>query len=380
MSGAFDVIVVGVGAMGSATCYHLARQGVSVLGLEQFDIPHGLGSSTGYSRMIRLAYFNQPDYVPLLRQAYLLWQLLESEYCQKIMHLTSGLYLGPPGSPVVEGSLRACLEHKLPHDRLSHRELARQHPQFKLREDYSAVLDQSAGLVLPERANCAHSELAMRHGAELHGREPVVEWHSDGKTVTVKTTRGAYQAAHVVFAGGSWSGKLLKEIGVQLVVTRQMLGWTWPRRPDDFTIGRFPVWILDLPDGENYYGFPMMPDNPGFKFASDKRGVPSDPDRLAREPTREDEECLRPFLKEYLPTADGPLLSIRPCMYTNSPDRQFILDHYPGLPNVTIACGFSGHGFKFATVIGQIMSELSLHGRSTLPIAFLSLDRFRHPA
>ncbi len=373
----YDVIVVGVGAMGSATCYHLAKRGVRVLGLEQFDIPHSLGSSHGYSRMIRLAYFNHPDYVPLLRQAYLSWQHLENDYnAGKIIHMTTGLYIGQPGSRVVEGSLKACIQHGLQHDVLSHADMARQYPQFTLPEDYTAVRDYSAGFVLPERANCAHAELAMQLGAHLHGREPVTGWTSDAKGVTVTTTRGTYHAGKIVFTGGAWTGRLLADLGVDMVVTRQMLGWVWPRKPMDFKVGQFPVWILDRPDGHNYYGFPMMPDNPGFKFAYDKRGTPSDPDKLDRQPNEDDEKHLRPFLQKYIPQADGPILSIRACMYTNTPDFQFILDHHPVYKNVSIACGFSGHGFKFATVIGMVMSQLALDGKSTLPIDFLGLKRF----
>lgn len=373
----FDVIVVGLGAMGSAAAYQLASRGARVLGLEQFDIPHALGSSHGSSRMIRLAYYEHPDYVPLLREAYTLWHQLEAECGQPIIHVTGGLYMGPPDSEVVNGSIDAARRFGLACDVIDHAEARRRFLQFHLPEDYRAMLDPNAGFVLPERAVSAYCDLALRKGAELHGREPVMEWNASREGVTVRTTKETYSAAHLVFCGGAWSGKLVRDLGVPLTVSRQVQAWVWPRRPEIFELGRFPVWAIDLPGNLFPYGFPIHRDGaPGLKLAFHKQGPTADPDTVSREPSDEDELALRPVLRQFLPDADGPLLSLRVCLYTNSPDHTFILDRHPILPNVTLACGFSGHGFKFASVMGTAIADLATTGASSLPIGFLSLARF----
>ena len=377
----YDVIIVGLGAMGSATAYQLASRGARVLGLEQFDVPHALGSSHGSSRMIRLAYYEHADYVPLLRQAYTLWQQLEAESGQAIIHVTGGLYMGPPDSAVVNGSLDAARRHGLPHDVLTRADVARRFPQFTPPADYFAMFDPNAGFVLPERAVSAYCDLALRKGAELHGREPVLEWHSDAQGVTVRTPAATYSAGHVVFCGGAWSGRLVRDLGVPLTVSRQVQAWVWPKRPEVFELGRFPVWAVDLPGGWFPYGFPIHRDGaPGLKLAFHKQGPTVDPDTVSREPTPDDERALRPILRQFIPEADGPLLSLRVCLYTNSPDHAFVVDRHPTRPHVTVACGFSGHGFKFASVMGQAIADLATAGRSPLPIEFLGLERFRQRA
>ena len=380
MSGAsrqFDVIVVGLGAMGSSTAYHLARAGARVLGLEQFDIPHALGSSHGSSRMIRLAYYEHPDYVPLLRRAYELWDELEAESNQKIIHLTGGLYTGPPASEVLSGSIQAAQRYGLGHELLSRAELASAFPQFTVPDDYIAMLDHAGGFVLPERAITAYCDLAMRRGAELHGREPVLEWQSTPAGVSVRTAKDTYAAAHLVFCGGAWSGKLVRDLGVPLTVSRQFMAWFWPRNPETFDLGRFPVWAIDPPDGSFIYGFPIHPEgSAGMKIAFHAQGPMTDPDTDARVPTPADEQSLRPELQRFLPDAGGPLLSMRVCLYTNSPDHSFIVDRHPRHANVTVACGFSGHGFKFAGVMGEAIADLATKGRSALPVDFLALRRF----
>jgi sarcosine oxidase len=372
----FDVIVVGVGSMGSAACFQLASRGVRVLGLERFDIPHGMGSAAGFSRMIRLAYFEHPDYVPLLKRSYALWEELAAELRRDVIFITGGLMLGPPGAAVLEGSLRSVRRYDLPHELLDAAEAMKRFPQFKLPEDYRVLHDHKAGLVLPERAVAGYAELAMRRGAELHGHEAVVSWESSGDGVVVRTTKAVYSASKVIFCGGAWTDALVRELGVKLTVTRQPLAWVWPKLPDMFDLGKFPVWILEHRDGSNHYGFPMLPDNPGFKLASHKRSAPTDAESLDREVHDSDEEAIRGVLRDFIPAADGPLLSMRVCMYTNSPDHQFIIDHHPRHPNVLVACGFSGHGFKCASAIGQVLAELALDGRASLPVEFLGLKRF----
>jgi len=372
----FDVIVIGIGAMGSSACYQLARRGVRVLGLEQFDIPHALGSSHGQSRMIRMAYFEHPDYVPLLQRAYALWDELEQVSGQKLLYRTGGLYMGPRDGEIVGGSLASARRHNLPFESLGSDELRRRFPQFHLPDTWVGVLEPHAGFLLPERVVAAHAEAALRAGAQLHGREMVLDWRADPRGATVRTTRNEYHAGQLIFCGGPWSGKLLRDIGVDLVVTRQVLAWVWPKQPDLFTLDRLPVWAIDHLDGTLHYGFPMMNEVPGFKIAHHGRGAVTDPDRVERDPQPGDEKTFRPILSQILPAADGPLLSMKVCLYTNSPDGHFMIDRHPHHERVTVACGFSGHGFKFASVVGEILADLAMNGRTPLPAAFLGLSRF----
>jgi sarcosine oxidase len=372
----YDVIVVGVGAMGSSACYHLASRGVSVLALEQFDIPHALGSSHGYSRMIRMAYYEHPDYVPLLRRAYELWRELERASRLDLLFETGGVYMGPPDGHVVAGAVEAARRHGLSHEVLSHADLKKRFPQFHLPEHFTGVFEPRAGLLLPEKVVAAQAERALRAGADLRGREAVLDWDANAAGVTVRTAKAEYHAERLVFCGGAWAGKLVRDLGVELVVTRQTLGWFWPRRPALFEFFRFPVWGIEAADGSLSYGFPMSQDNPGLKVARHGRGSVTDPDHVSRDVTPEDEAEVRSILDLHLPDGAGPLLSMRVCLYTNSPDGHFIIDRHPRHERVTLACGFSGHGFKFASVVGEVLADLATAGKTALPVEFLGLSRF----
>jgi sarcosine oxidase len=376
MNRTFDVIVIGVGAMGSSACYQLARRGVKVLGLEQFDIPNALGSSHGQSRMIRLAYYEHPDYVPLLRRAYRLWDELEQASGPKLLYRTGGVYMGPVEGEVVGGSLRAAREHRLAHELLDHAELGRRFPQFRVPESWAAVWEPEAGFLRPENVIAAYAEAALRAGAELHGREMVSGWESDPNRVLVRTNVGEYWAEKLIFCGGPWTSKLVADLGVKLVVTRQVWGWVWPKEPDVFALGKFPVWAIDHLDGTLHYGFPLLGDVPGFKIGHHGPGRETDPDRVARDPQAGDEETFRPVLRAMIPQADGAVLSMKVCMYTNSPDHHFMIDRHPTFERVILACGFSGHGFKFASVVGEILADLAVEGKTGLPVGFLGLGRF----
>jgi sarcosine oxidase len=372
----FDVIVIGVGGMGSSACYHLARRGVRVLGLEQFNIPHSKGSSHGFTRMIRSAYYEHVNYVPLVKRAFELWKQLEDESLTKVLHVTGGLYLGPADGEVVVGSLRASQTHGLAYELFGQRELQSQYPQFHVPQDWMGLYEYQAGFLVPELAISAHVDMAMRHGAQIHGNEPVVRWETSAAGASVTTTKGTYEADELVFCGGAWSDKLITDLGVKLLATRQVLGWVQPVRRDPFLLGVLPVWGIDMGDGSLFYGFPLMADNPGFKVARHAPGTPTDPDTINREPQPGDEKGFRGPLKYFLPDADGPLMSLRICMYTNSPDHHFIIDRHPTRPRVTLACGFSGHGFKFASVIGEALADLAMKQASELPIEFLGMKRF----
>lgn len=376
MSARYDVIVIGVGAMGSSACMHLAQRGARVLGLEQFGIPHDLGSSHGESRMIRLCYSEHPDYVPLLRRTYELWAQLQAQTGRDLLHLTGGLYLGRADGELVGGALRAAEVHGLPHELLSHDQVAERFGQFRLPADYVGFYEPDAGFLLPQPVIRAQADVALRHGARLQAHERVTEWRASDSGVTVHTDRGTYEAARLIWCGGAWSAPLLGEIGAPLVVTRQVMGWVWPRRPELFERANFPVWAIENPDSSLHYGFPIVPGGLGLKVAHHVQGEATSPDEIDRGPRPGDEDDFRPALARVLPDADGPLLSMRVCMYTSSPDSHFIIDRHPDHPRVMLAAGFSGHGFKFAAVIGEVLADLTLDGRTDLPVGFLGLRRF----
>ena len=372
----YDVIVIGVGAMGASTCYQLARRGAKVLGLEQFAIGHSLGSSGGQTRMIRLAYYEHPDYVPLLRRAYALWEEMEAASGQRVLWKTGGIYMGREDKEVVGGTLAAAQLHGLAVERIPRAEVLKRWPVFALPEDYVGVWEPQAGFLLSEKAIGIHAKLAMQAGAHLHGHEAVKEIAEDGAGVRVVSSKGTYLASRVVVCGGAWTSRLLNALGAQLVVTRQVLGWLWPAAPERFRLGTFPVWGMEAPDGSLSYGFPMLPDYPGVKVARHGRGSVVDPDRVSREPTPDDEEEVVKVAQRSLPAAVGPVVGMRICMYTNSPDGHFVVDRLPGRERLIVACGFSGHGFKFASVMGELLADLAMHGRTPLPAGFLGFDRF----
>jgi sarcosine oxidase len=277
-------------------------------------------------------------------------------------------------------AMAAASRHGVPFEVLDRASLGRRFPQFQVPDHFVGMLEPNAGFIIPERAIAAHASLALGRGAELHGREAVRQWSADAAGVSVTTDRGAYRAERLLFCGGAWSGRLVGGLGVPLRVTRQVLGWVWPKRPDLFALGRLPVWTIEHGGGQGaHYGFPMVADNPGFKLAHHWPGSPTDAETVRREPEAGDEESFRGVLRTMIPEADGPLLSMRICLYTNSPDAHFIVDRHPRHENVILACGFSGHGFKFATVVGQALADLAASGRTDHPIGFLGLSRFAVP-
>jgi sarcosine oxidase len=372
----FDVIVAGVGAMGSATCLELARRKVSVLGLEQFGIAHDRGSSHGRSRMIRLAYYEHPDYVPLLRRAYENWRKLEYICGQRILYVTGGVYVGPQDGELVSGSLCAAREHQLAHELLDRGELARRIPPLQVPDDFVALYEPEAGFLLPERAIEQFSRHAIDAGAQIHVDEPIRTWSSGAGGVTVATDCATYHADHLILCGGAWSSALARDPGIELPVTRQVMGWVAPRDPAPFALDRFPVWAVDRLDGTLDYGFPIGPHDANLKMAHHAPGPPCDPDHVSRMTTSEDSAEIRQIVTRLVPDAAGPVVETRICLYTLSPDYHFIIGRHPRHPRVTLACGFSGHGFKFASVIGEVLADLATAGKTRWPVGFLSPGRF----
>ena len=372
----YDTIVIGVGGMGSATCYQLARRGQRVLGLEQFDIPHSRGSSHGYTRIIRMAYFEHPAYVPLLRRSYELWSEIEAEAGEQLFHKTGGLDIGPPGSHVFEGSLHSCREHDLPHVVLSGEQVNARYPAYQLPADYDAVFQPNAGFLLPERAIVAFVDGTFQHGGEIHARETVLGWEPAGDGVRITTDRAVYEAGSLVITAGAWSSRALPWLAGLAVPERQVLAWLQPTLPQLFTPDRFPVFILDQGD-EYFYGFPVF-EVPGFKFGwYHHRRETGEPEALIDQaPDRDDEDALRAFAARFFPQGNGPTMSLRTCMFTNSPDEHFIIGLHPDLPQVSLAAGFSGHGFKSASIVGEIMADLAVERTTRHDIGLFRVNRF----
>ena len=372
----YDAIVLGVGGMGSAALYHLARRGLKVLGLERYDIPHDMGSSHGVTRIIRLAYYEDPSYVPLLRRAFKLWRNLERAAEETLLVTTGSVDAGPPGGSVIRGSVASCETHDLPHEVLTSRELASRFPGYNLPEDTLANYQPDGGVLIPEKCIVAHVNAAAAAGGEVHGRERALSWEPRGEGVEVRTERGTYSAGRLVVCGGSWTGRLLPELDGLLTPERQVLGWFQPLRPELFTPSTFPVFNVAVSESEKYYGFPVF-GVPGFKvgrFHHLSEAV--DPDTMDRQPNAVDERVLRDFTDRYFPQASGPATMLKTCIFTNTPDEHFILDVHPDLPQVSIAAGFSGHGFKFCSVVGEIMADLATKGHTDHDLGLFGLSRF----
>lgn len=374
----YDAIVIGLGAMGSAAVYHLARRGLRTLGLEQFDIPHERGSSHGVNRIIRLAYWEHPSYVPLLRRAYELWRELENLTGERLLIITGGVDAGLESSKTVKGALLSCELHHLTHEVLDAGTLHRRFPGYRLPGDMVAVYQPDGGFVLSERAIIAHVMAAQERGATVRARERVLDWEPQDDGVRVRTARGTYSANRLVVTTGPWAAQLVPALAPVAVPERQVLIWAQPLRPEYFRLGAFPVFNLEGPEG-HFYGFPVY-GIPGFKFGKyHHRRERADPDHMDRDIHPEDEDVLREGIRRYFPDADGPPMALKTCLFTNSPDEHFILDTHPEVPQVCLAAGFSGHGFKFASVVGEIMADLATEGRSALDLSLFRFHRFSSP-
>ncbi|MEY7848767.1 N-methyl-L-tryptophan oxidase [Natrarchaeobius sp. A-rgal3] len=375
MSERYDVIVLGVGGMGSATVAHLADRGVDVLGLERYDIPHNYGSSHGLSRVFRLAYFEHPAYVPLLQRAQELWYDLEADHDSQLLYQTGSIDAGPEGNPLVENSKQSCAEYDLEYDLLSSSELTDRFPGYRLPEGYEALYQPQGGFLRPEECTVAHVNRAHRDGATIRARERVVDWRPTDGGVRVETDHGAYEADRLVITAGAWAARFVDELEGLAVPERQVLAWLQPTEPEQFAPERFPVWNLQVPEGR-FYGFPVF-GVPGFKFGRyNHREETVDPDAFEREATQADERLLRGFAEEYFPTGAGPTMRLQTCLFTNTPDDHFVLDTLPDHPQVAVGAGFSGHGFKFASVVGEILADLALEDETDHDIDLFSLDRF----
>jgi sarcosine oxidase len=375
----FDVVVCGLGAMGSAALHHLARRGKRVLGLERYTPGHDRGSSHGRTRIIRLGYFEHPDYVPLLRHAYALWRDLEAASGRQLLHVTGIAEIGPPAGVLVPGTLTAARLHELPHEVLTAAELMRRFPAFRVPSDYLAVLQPDGGFLAAEPSIAAQLALATSAGAEIRSDEAVRTIEPRAGGVRIVTKRGVVEAGAAIVAAGAWMPSLLPELAPTLRVTRQVMAWFEPVDGDPLSAARCPVFILESQHGM-HYGIP--PEGGAGVGAAIKvakhhhRDEMVDPDAYDRTVDPGDEALIRAAIADHLPAANGKLIAAETCLYTMTPDGHFLIDRLPDAPNIIVASPCSGHGFKFAPVIGEILADLATTSKTAHEIAWFSLRRF----
>ncbi len=368
MPGSLEVIVVGLGAMGSAAVSHLVRQGQRVLGLDQFTPPHDRGSSHGQTRIIREAYFEHPSYVPLLRRAYELWTELELEVTMPLLRITGGLMIGAPESTIVKGALRSAQEHRLPHEFLTAPEIRARFPALQPPDEMTGVFEPRAGILYPEQCVAAHLAVARRAGADLRFDQPVLNWTATPTGVSVTTPDGTFHARQLIISAGAWIDRLVPELARSFRVERQVLHWFEPRATSAiFGPDRCPIHLWQFDGQHFFYGFPWL--EGGVKVARHHDGLAADPDTVNRTVAPSEVDDMRAIVQRFLPGADGPIRQSTVCLYTNTPDEHFWIDRHPAHANVLIASPCSGHGFKFASVIGEVLADLATNGSSRFDLS-----------
>jgi sarcosine oxidase len=374
MAAHFDVIIAGLGAMGSATAAQLALRGKRVAGFDRWRPGHVFGSSHGDSRIIREMYFEHPMYVPLLQRAYDLWAVLGERVDAQLLHLAGGLMIGPENGALVTGTLRSAREHGLSYQLLSPADVARRHPAFSLRDDLVAVRDPRAGWLDPEACNAAHLQVASASGAELRFDEAVVSWDASSSGVSVTTSQGTYTAGYLVLAAGAYMPALVPDLELPLEVERQAVFW-FDVRGDEYDEPAFPIYAYEYADREICYGFPRLPR--GVKASVMHAGeIVSDAAGANRTVVNDEVDPLRKALEPILPgLASGNVRERSVCLFTNTPDHDFVIDFHPSHSNVLISSACSGHGFKFASVIGEIQADLVTEGRSRFDITPFGIAR-----
>jgi sarcosine oxidase len=367
-----DVIVAGLGAHGSSAAYRLAARGASVLGFERFARGHALGSSGGLSRIIRLSYYEHPDYVPLLRRAWTLWRELERDSGEHLLTATGGLYAGDPEGGLVTGALASARTHELEHEVLDAAALRKRYPLFDWPDRWQGVFERQAGWLAPERSIETHLRLAEQRGAALRFEEPIEQWTSTRDGIRVTTATRTFDAKRLVIAAGAWASQLAPSLASELAVERNVLFWFEPTAERE-AFAKLPVYIVEETD-RMFYGFPYV-EGQGVKAAGLHFGDKADPDFVDRTASARDEERVRAWLQRRLPLANGERRDAKVCMYTNTPDGHFVIDHLNEASNVVVASACSGHGFKFSSVIGEILADLVLDGKTHYSINFLSARR-----
>ncbi|HEY5426815.1 MAG TPA: N-methyl-L-tryptophan oxidase [Candidatus Tumulicola sp.] len=374
MSDEFDAIVLGLGGIGSGAAYWLAKRGARVLGLEQFDLGHARGESHDHSRIIRLSYVSQ-TYVRLAKEAYRAWESVERDAGERLIFRTGGLDLGPrDGAIPMSGYADAMRAGDVPFEWLDAGAIRARWPAFQVGDDVCGLFQADGGIVAAERATAAHQRAARAFGAVLRDRAPVTSLRAVDGEIEVEAGGERYRAAKLIVAAGPWSARALAAFGVRLPleVTKEQAMYFKAREIERFAFGRFPVWIWM--DDPSFYGFPVFGEAGAVKVTQDAGGLPVDADTRGFDEDPAITARVTAFLERYLPGALGPAQLVKTCLYTLTPDRDFVIDRLPEHPNVSVAIG-AGHAFKFASVIGRILSELALDGATGSAIGDFRIQR-----
>ncbi|TXT27724.1 MAG: sarcosine oxidase [Planctomycetota bacterium] len=375
MADVFDVIVLGIGGFGSGAAYHLARRGLRVLGLDRFGPAHDQGSSHGETRIIRKAYFEHSDYVPLLLRAYDLWADLEAESQQQLFWKCGLMLAGLPNSEAISGARLSANQHGLTIENLSASAATQRWPGFRVPDTFDVVFEPDAGFLKVEDCVRAHLDQAAARGATLLFDEPAVSWSSTGHEVRVRTATREFVAASLVITAGPWAAELMSDLKLPLQVLRKPVFWSETTSPACNLDAGMPTFYFEMPSSKSFYGFPSL-DGQLLKVAQHSGGeLVADPLLVDRQLHDADVQPVSDFLQACLPRVRSQPAKHSVCMYTVTPDRHFVVDRHPEFPNVVFGCGFSGHGFKFTSVLGKALAELAADGRSDLPIDFFNLRR-----
>jgi sarcosine oxidase len=377
MSERYDVIVVGVGTFGAAACAELARRGARVLGLDRYGTPNELGAHDAGPRVFRLAYYEHPDYVPLLKRSHELWQSWNKEGEEKVFHQVGALFVGPVDCPLIADSARAAGEHDVPVEMLTRAELAERYPWIRTDEGWVGLFEPTAGLVLAREAVTRFADEAQWRGAVLRTGH-VTEIITEKNGVRVITEAGSYTADRCVVSAGAWVRETVPAFKRIVTVTRQIVGWCSVADGRHREMGDTPCWATQEADGNLFYGFPILPGADEMKIAIHGPGEAVDVEHAPRDPRPQDAQDLRRLLAMRIADDRATLDRTEVCLYARSPDGHFIIDRCPDNPRIVVACGFSGHGFKFAPVVGEALADLALNGSSDLPIGFLGMGRLRN--
>lgn len=371
----YDAAVIGLGAMGSAAAFHLASRGLRVLGLDRFRPPHSHGSSHGESRIIREAYWEDPVYVPMVQRAYTLWAELERASDRRLFTQTGALFMGTPEGVMVPGCVRTAKQYGIRHRTLSVAEVGKEFPHFRPSLDMTAFYEYRAGSLGPEACIDAHLRLAAAAGAHLRFDEPVKSWKRTTDAVRIVTSRGEYEADKVVFAGGAWMRELVPDLGLPLTTERQVLYWFEPNgTPGEFAPDRLPIYAFEPLPEKLWYGFPDL--GRGCKVALHHQGEHADPDHVDRKVKPAEVEEMRRQLAKYAPNLNGKLLASEVCLYTNTPDFNYVIDFHPEDDRILLLSPCSGHGFKYASVVGEIAADLLQSGKGRFDLGLFRLERF----
>jgi sarcosine oxidase len=375
----YHTIVIGVGSMGSAACFHLSQRNQKVLGLEQFSSPHERGAHGAHTRIIRKAYFEHPDYVPLLEKAYANWHLIEQLSGEQLYVPTGLLYAGPPGNDLLQRIREAAQQYQISLEEWDSAELKQRVPQFTLPANSEIMFEPEAGFLYPDKAIEVMIALSIRAGATIRQQCPVLGWEADELGVKVFTEHETFTADKLIITAGPWAGSMIAGAQQHLQITQQTLAWYTPPADVPQNAQQFPCWLIaeeGVPGA--YYGFPALPNHGpnGWKIAHHHAGKPTHPDETNRTINEKELATLGKFMQQYLGVADDALITTKTCLYSNSPDEHFVIDLLPGYhQRVSVAWGFSGHGFKFTSVVGEILADLSMYGKTPLPAQLLQADR-----